>query len=220
MRVVQVTTGVVFGVLVFLFLDYALPSRNTVRITNVYNQITDLGPNAIFYASPRTGTVETSDGRRDVRYIAAVRPGGKPFVYRNEDTGWIWPPYFKYDSSNLHAVASDQVSTAANPKWVSITAYGWRIPWWTIFPNAISIDPVAGPNDRPLNWLAMLILGLMGAALLAIWRMWNRFRGRHAPRRVVQVRHDPSSATTVRQVAPMRPAGGRVRRWWDGLRGR
>ncbi|HRO14022.1 MAG TPA: DUF1523 family protein [Paracoccus sp. (in: a-proteobacteria)] len=178
MRTVQVVLGVLFGVLVFLFLDYALPSRDTVRITNTYNKLTDLGWNRVFFASPDTGTVENTQGLRDVRFIESVRPNGKPLVFRNEDTGLIWPPYFKYDSSNLHAVASDLKSSADNPRWVSVTSYGWRISWASIFPNAISIRPLAEPAEKPVNWLAMTILGVLGAILFLIWRMWNRFLAR------------------------------------------
>ncbi|MBV0890534.1 DUF1523 family protein [Paracoccus sp. Z118] len=210
MRIFQVVIGVLFGVAVFLSLDYILPSRNTVRITNVYNQLIDLnGTNAIFYASPDTGAVETSDGRRDVRFIAAVRPNGKPFVYRNEDTGLIWPPYFKYDSANLHAVASDQVSTAESPKWVSVSAYGWRIPWWSVYPNAIGIRPVAGPDVQPMNWPAMLILGIIGVLLAVVWRAWNRFIDRREGRLV-----------RVEQRVPAAKGGGvsRIRRWWAARR--
>ena len=209
MRSLQVVAGVLFGVVVFLGLDYILPSLNTVRIIDVSNRMTDIGANAIFYASRDTGTVETADGRRDVRFISTVRPGGKPFVYRNEDTGLIWPPYFKYDSSNLHAVAADQVSTAANPTWVSVTAYGWRIPWWSVYPNAVGVQPVAGPDDRPLNWPALVILGGMAAVLAAIWRAWNSYLDRRHARR--------DERRLARDYAG--PAGtSGLRRWWSNAR--
>lgn len=48
MRILQVVAGVLFGVVVFLGLDYILPSRNTVRIIDVSNRMTDIGANAIF----------------------------------------------------------------------------------------------------------------------------------------------------------------------------
>ncbi|MBA4491203.1 DUF1523 family protein [Paracoccus sp. S1E-3] len=178
MHYVKVTLGVLLGVTVFLFLDYALPSKNTVRITNTYNRLTDIGANAIFYASNDTGTVENAAGQRDIRFIETVRPNGKVFVYRNEDTGWIWPPYFKYDSSNLQAEATNYRSDANNPQWVSVTAYGWRIPFLSVYPNAISMKPVASSQESPLNWPAMLILAVLGAFLALIWRMWNQFRER------------------------------------------
>lgn len=206
MRNIQVVLGVLFGVLVFLFLDYSLPSRETVRIVNTYNKQTDLGWNRIFYASSATGTVETREGRRDVRFIDTVRPNGKPRVYRNEDTGLIWPPYFKYDSSDLHAIAGDMQSTADNPRWASVTSYGWRNDFITIFPNVVSIRPVAGPEDRPANWLAMVMLVALGVLLLLFWRWWNGFRSR---------RIDPA---VDRIDARADAARGRFRGWWDRWR--
>jgi len=201
MRNIQIVLGVAFGALLFLFLDYSLPSRETVRITNTYNKMTDLGWNRIFYAAASTGTVETPEGRRDVRYIDTVRPNGRPRVYRNEDTGLIWPPYFKYDSSDLHAIAGDMRSTAEQPRWVSVTSYGWRNDLITIFPNAISIRPVAGPQDRPANWLAMLILGALGLVLFLFWRWWNRFTARRI------------TPAVERAEARADQARGRFRRW-------
>lgn len=206
MRTFQVVLGVAFGVLVFLFLDYVLPSRDTVRITNTYNKLTDVGWNRIFYAAADTGTVENIQGQRDIRFIDTVRPNGRPLVYRNEDTGTIWPPYFKYDSANLQAVATDLRSTAEAPRWVSLTSYGWRISWLTIYPNAIAITPVAGPDADPLNWVAMLILVILGALLFLIWRMWAQFRERTL---------DPAVA---RADARADAARGRFSRWMDRWR--
>lgn len=194
------------ALLVFLFLDYSLPSRETVRITNTYNRLTDLGANRIFYASTDTGAVENAAGQRDIRFIDTVKPNGRPRVYRNEDTGWIWPPYFKYDSANLQAVATDLRSTAEAPRWVSVTAYGWRIAWLTIYPNAIAITPVAGPDADPLNWVALLILAVLGLLLLLIWRMWAQFRERML---------DPAVA---RADARADAARGRFGRWLDRWR--
>ena len=76
MHYVKVVLGVLLGVTVFLFLDYALPSKNTLRITNTYNRLTDIGANAMFYAANDTGTVENAAGQRDIRFIEAVRPNG------------------------------------------------------------------------------------------------------------------------------------------------
>lgn len=225
MRNVQVVLGVLFGVAVFLFLDYALPSRETVRITNTYNKLTDLNwSNRLFYASPRTGTVENAQGSRDVRFIDTVRPNGKPLVYRNEDTGLIWPPYFKYDSSNLHAVAGDLRSTADNPRWVSVTSYGWRNDLLTIFPNAISITPVAGPGERPTNWPALVILVILGVLLALFWRAWNRFReARISPavsraERRLQRMDARADRARDRLGAEAREARGRFRGWVQSWR--
>lgn len=204
MRWFLTAIGVLFGITVFLFLDYALPSKQTVRITEAYNRQIEIGRNAMFFASADTGTVQNPDGRRDVLFINTVRPNGKPYVYRNEDTGWIWPPYFKYDSSNLQAQAVDLRSTSGAPQWVSVTSYGWRVSWLSVYPNAISIKPVAGPEVRAFNWPAIIILLMLGALLTLIWRMWNQFRQRSL---------DPAWR---RIDAEGDAARGRLSRWWRG----
>ena len=219
MRWFLTVLGVIFGIVVFLFLDYALPSKQTVRVTNTYNRLTDIGANRFFYASPDTGTVQNAAGQRDVRFIDTVRQNGKPYVYRNEDTGWIWPPYFKYDSSNLHAQATDLRSTSASPEWVSVTSYGWRMAWLSVYPNAISMKRVAGPDDRPFNWPAQIILLLIGALLLLLWRMWNQFRERTIDP-AVQSADQAWDRIDARADAARDRARGRMRRWWDGVRGR
>ncbi len=74
-------------------------------------------------------------------------------VYRNEDTGWGWPPYFKFDTTNLQAEAADLRSTAAAPQWAIMTHYGWRNEFLSIFPNAIGIRAVDDPgrNHHPVG---------------------------------------------------------------------
>ncbi|MFV0294470.1 MAG: DUF1523 family protein [Paracoccus sp. (in: a-proteobacteria)] len=226
MYYVKVILGVLFGLTVFLFLDYALPSRDTVRITNTYNRLTEIGSNAMFYASDDTGTVQNSSGQRDIRFIETVRPNDKVFVYRNEDTGLIWPPYFKYDSSNLHAEATNLKSDSRNPEWVNITSYGWRIPLLSIYPNAISVRPVASPDEEPMNWPAMVILGVLAAMLALFWRMWNQFRQRTidpAARRVsdaidsVDARTDAAMGRVSQEFSEVRKG---FRGWLDTWKGK
>jgi hypothetical protein len=220
MHYVKVVLGGLLGIVVFLFLDYALPSKNTVRITNTYNRLTPVtSSNAIFYAAQDTGTVQNASGQRDVRFIETVRPNGKVFVYRNEDTGWIWPPYFKYDSANLHAEATNLRSGKADPQWVSVTAYGWRIPWLTAYPNAIAIDTLANPNDRPRNWGAMIISAVLLIFLVLIWRMWAQFRERTLDPaiRSADARWD---RTTDRVTSDAAGARGRLSGWWNTRRAR
>ncbi|RJL20885.1 DUF1523 family protein [Paracoccus siganidrum] len=227
MHYVKVVLGVLLGVVVFLFLDYALPSKNTVRISNTYNRVTPISSaNAIFYASEDTGTVQNAAGQRDVRFIETVRPNGKVFVYRNEDTGWIWPPYFKYDSANLHAEATNLRSAAGDPQWVSVTAYGWRLPWLTAYPNAIAIDTLAGPDQRPRNWAASITCVVLLLFLALLWRMWAQFHERTiepAVRRVdegwdrVEARADAARDRVSDSTAEAR---GRFRGWLGTWRGK
>jgi hypothetical protein len=160
------------------FLHYTLPQRDIVRITNTYNRLTTVSwENSWAYASPDLGTAEGVE-TRDIRFIEAAFPNGKVIVYRNEDTGWFWPPYFKYDSSNLHAEAANVKSTETAPKWVAVTHYGWRIPWLSIYPNAVKVRVVEGPDVRLVPWLNALILLALAVVALMVRRIWLQFRER------------------------------------------
>ena len=115
---------------------------------------------------------------RDVFFIQTVLNTGDVMVYRNEDTGWGWPPYFKFDTSNLQAEAANLRSTAGDPQWVAIKHYGWRNEIISIYPNAISVRPVAGPDVRIVPWLNIVILVTLVALVWAIYVRWRRFRRR------------------------------------------
>lgn len=166
--------------IVGLFLHYTLPQRDVVQIINTYNKLTPVGSNWMFYSIEDVGTgAETTATQRDIRYIEAVFPDGKSvMVYRNEDTGWVWPPYFKWDSSTLQAEATNYKTEKANPQWVAITHYGWRIPMISIFPNAVRITPVEGPDVSLIPWLNIIILVLLAFAVFMMRRMWLQFRER------------------------------------------
>jgi len=161
---------------VFLFLHYTLLQHDVVKITNTYSRLTTVGANRMFYSSPDVGTGEADT--RDIRFIETVRENGKVAVYRNEDTGWVWPPYFKYDSSNLQAEASNLKTTEAAPKWAVVTHYGWRIAWMSIYPNAVAVRAVEGPDVQIIPWVNIIILATLAFILLMLRRMWMQFRER------------------------------------------
>ena len=167
-------------VIVGLFLHYTLPQRDVVQIINTYNRVTQIGGNWMFYSIEDTGTgVETTTTSRDIRFIDAVRADGTSTVtYRNEDTGWFWPPYFKWNSSTLQAEATNMKTNPEKPQWVAITHYGWRLPIFSIFPNAVSIRAVEGPDVRLIPWINIIILGMLAFLVLMIRRMWLQFRER------------------------------------------
>jgi hypothetical protein len=164
--------------IVGLFLHYTLPQRDVVRIINTYNKVTPIGSNWIFYSIEDTGTGAEQNTTRDIRFIDAAFNDGDVMVYRNEDTGWFWPPYFKWDSATLQAEAANLRSTSAAPQWVAITHYGWRIPLFSAFPNAISITPVEGPDVRLIPWVNIIILGFLAFVIFMIRKMWLQFRER------------------------------------------
>ncbi len=166
--------------IVGLFLHYTLPQRDVVQIINTYNKNTPIGGNWMFYSIEDTGTgVETTATIRDIRFIDAVYADGTSvMVYRNEDTGWFWPPYFKWDSSTLQAEAQNLKSDKTNPQWVAITHYGWRLPIFSIFPNAVNVTPVDGPDVRLIPWLNLILLGVIAFVVVMIRKMWLQFRER------------------------------------------
>ncbi|MEE4349718.1 MAG: DUF1523 family protein [Pacificimonas sp.] len=157
--------------IVFAFLHWTLPSRDVVRIvgTDVVRQDT------------AQRSQDTPAASRDVRLINTVDAGGDARVYRNEDTDWGWPPYFKFDSADLAAEALNAASTEADPNWVVLTHYGWRVPFLSLFPNATSIRPAEGPEESLFPWFNILLLALLaGLAFAARRQVLRLFRGRRA----------------------------------------
>lgn len=210
----------VIAAIVIAFLHYTLPQHDIVRITNTYNRLTTIGENWIFYASPDVGTGEGTE-TRDIRFIEAVRPNEKVIVYRNEDTGWVWPPYFKYDSSNLQAQASNLKSTKDAPVWVSVTHYGWRVPWLSIYPNAVTLRVVDGPDVRIIPWVNIVVLTLLGLGFLMLRRMWLQFRERAVDPMLSEVGTaiEGLDERADRATASARGTWGRFKAWlgtWTG----
>ncbi len=191
------------------FLHYTLPQRDIVRIVNTYEERQELNDwTRIFWSRPDDQSVNIIN--RDVQFIQGVTPEGRPRVYRNEDTSWSWPPYFKFDTANLYTEANDAISTKDKPEWVAVTHYGWRNEFLSIFPNAVAIKPVAGPDVRLIPWLNIVILTLLAALFWAIWVRWRRFR----EARIDPVIEDVEDSLYAAGEA-IEERRGRFRRWLD-----
>lgn len=221
MRYAKWTILTLLALTVFGFFHYTLPQHDIVRIVNTYQERQDLDDwTRIFWASPddqATGLIN-----RDVQFIQAVDADGKPHVYRNEDTGWSWPPYFKFDTANLQTQAEDLKSTAEAPKWVSVTHYGWRIVYLSTFPNAISVRPVEGPDATIIPWVNIVILTFLAIALFMLRRMWLQFRERMIDPIVEDAGEawDSVDARADQAAAKARGIWGRFRAWLDTWKGK
>lgn len=206
MRIVKFVFWTVLILLVAGFLHYNLPRHDVVRIVGVETRLETFGINRFFYASAPSGSGESE--ARDVRYIETIEPDGSERIFRNEDTGWGWPPYFKHDSADMQAKARDNVSTSDDPDWVVITHYGWRNRLLSIYPNAVSMRVVDGPDARVFPWASVVILVLLAGLTGWLWLIWRRFRER---------RLDPFLESVDEQGDA---AMGRLRKLWRRLAGR
>jgi hypothetical protein len=168
--------------IVALFLHYVLPQHDIVRVTSTEVIRTDFsGMNRIFFASPDSGSA--APDTRDLRLINTERQNSYLFglirsdrsrimVYRNEDTGWIWPPYFKFNSADLQAQAA---ALARGDDWVLVTRYGWRNRWLSIYPNAVRLRVVDGPDVTIIPWFNIGFFTFLGVVLLFLRSRWRRF---------------------------------------------
>jgi len=99
-----------------IFLHYYLPSKDVVQIVGTEVKRIDVKKGAPFWDRADVGTNDEST--RDVRFINSVYPNGKERVYRNEDTGWGFPFYFKFDSSNVTTAAQNYEKQ--EEQWVAV----------------------------------------------------------------------------------------------------
>lgn len=152
------------------FLHYNLPGYDVVRITSTDVRRVDNDSNAANNEQP--------GATRDVYVIFAEDPDTRnPRVYYNEDTGWGFPFYFKFDSANVQAraaaIAREQDNTAL------VVHYGWRVPMLSWFPNAVSVQRVE-PGYTPIPWFNIVFFVILFGLLGWIWFVVSRWRRRRA----------------------------------------
>lgn len=150
-----------------LALNFYLPSQRVVRVLNpdVYFQNRG-GKNAQAMSGVYQVFAEDPDTR-------------KQRVYHNEDTGWGFPWYFKFNSADIQsAVTSIAADAGKDENYAVITSYGWRINMLSMFPNVTSIRKV--PKDyAPVPWFNIVFFSVV--AFVIGWiaflvRRWRRAR--------------------------------------------
>lgn len=223
MRKIKIAFRIIVFLLIGGVLHYALPQHDIVRVVNTYQERQDLNDwTRIFWARPDDQSATLVN--RDVQFIQTVkkrtmllgfiqRDATEVMVYRNEDTGWGWPFYFKFDTANLQTEADDLSSTAEAPKWAVVTHYGWRNEYVSAFPNAIAIRPVEGPNVTIIPWFNIFFFIFLLAAILFIRAMWRQFRERSVDPLLDAAEHQFDEVQA--EVAERR---GRLTRWLDTWR--
>jgi hypothetical protein len=145
------------------FLDYFLPHHAVLRIVGAETR-------------RPVGGSKTNAAAHDVFYVFAEDVETKnPHVFRNEDTGWGFPFYFKFNSADLQAVAQ---SIAGERGTALFTYYGWRIQIFSVVPNVTNIKRAAADEETPFPWfnLAFAVIILGGIAWFVLW--FRGFRSR------------------------------------------
>lgn len=164
---VSIALAGIAALAVVLFVDYYLPSTMLVQVTGHEVKRMDTGKDK---ASGQAIT-------RDVRFIYAKGvENQKDYVFRNEDTGWGWPPYFKFNSGDLAAKAINIKETEPDAT-VLVTYYGWRITYMDLYPNMVDLE-VVDPDYTHIPVVKILILaviiGLVGFGIY--WFRWGRYK--------------------------------------------
>lgn len=198
MRVVKWVLAIVVLAIVGAFLHYVLPKREVATVTSAYNRFVEPGEIRGLRSLTEADALATGRPGVDVFFINARSRDGDLLEFRNEDTGFGFPWYFKFDSATLHNEAQEAVSTADNPRWMVIRYYGWRMPWVSMFPNAVSMRPAESADVRLIPWFNIILLALIVAVIWAVAARLHRWRHRRA---------DPVAASWT-------PEGTRRRRWF------
>ncbi|MCK0141823.1 DUF1523 family protein [Aliiroseovarius sp. F20344] len=188
MRRFRIIIRTLIALILFSVLHYTLPQHDVVRVVNTYQERQDLGDwTRIFWSKPddqASGLIN-----RDVQFVQTVKKktyllgfirsdAEEVMVYRNEDTGWSWPFYFKFDTASLQTEVDDLRSTPESPKWAVVTHYGWRNELISAFPNAVAIRPVAGPDVTIIPWFNIMFFLVLAVAIGFVRALWRQFRER------------------------------------------
>lgn len=130
-------------VIIVAALDYSLPQVTVGRIIQT-----------------EVKRVDTQNANKDVYHIQAENIEGSEInVFRNEDNLL----FLKFTSADMQATANQMAQGEDRPT-VAIRHYGWRVPIFSMFPNAVSVWGVE-PDYRHIPVFNItVIVALLGAA--------------------------------------------------------
>lgn len=162
------------------FIDFYLPRVEIVKVTGTDVKRVDRKFNE--GAMDRVKGIGENDridvGKtRDVRFVYAETLNGGIRVYRNEDTGWAFPFYFKFDSGTVASRASALSNRGQDEaqRYAIARTYGWRIEILSMFPNLITLKE-ATPDSFAFPILKTGFLSLWIVMLVWFYRWTGRFR--------------------------------------------
>ena len=138
---IKIGIGIVLIVAIALFFHYHLPRTVVVQISGTDVKRLDKAKEIKETQGETDEQVKIEQHTQDFRYVNSVSRKGKPMVFKNYDTGWGWPPYFKFGSANVTAEAQ-AFATDQNKPWVLVKYYGWRFTVFSMFPNVLGLKQV------------------------------------------------------------------------------
>ncbi len=109
---------------------------------------------------------EGTPDARDQYLLFLKQDDRSDMVFRNEDTGWGFPPYFKFDSAEIQAQSTDLVG-----KSVLIKFYGWRSKIFRLFPNVLSVAS-APENPSLTSYTRVFFFSLWVLAVVWVFPRW------------------------------------------------
>ncbi|WP_164864396.1 DUF1523 family protein [Helicobacter pylori] len=137
-----------------LLVSYCMPHYSAAVISGVEVKRMNENEN-----TPNNKEVKTL--ARDVYFVQTYDPKDQKSVtvYRNEDTRFGFPFYFKFNSADISALAQSLVN-----QQVEVQYYGWRINLFNMFPNVIFLKPLkeGAEMSKPVfSWIlyALLLAG-------------------------------------------------------------
>lgn len=138
---IKVGIVTVLIVIIALFFHYTLPRTAVVQISGTDMKRLDKIKEVTEKQGESATEVNMELDTYDVRFINSVSRKGKTLVFKNEDTGWGWPPYFKFNSADLTAEAQAFAIDQKKP-WVLVRYHGWRFKVFSMFPNVLDLKVV------------------------------------------------------------------------------
>lgn len=157
-KIVKIVLGTII-ISIGLFISYVMPSYDQVYITGMEVKRMDKD-GVISKTNPADGQI------RDVYFLFVKDRENKVNVFRNEDTAFSFPFYFKFNSADIQAIAQSYTLTQ---NLVEVKYYGWRISYLSEFGNVLSIRELEDYSDRSLPIFSYIIYAL----LLTLWIYCN-----------------------------------------------
>ncbi len=92
----------------------------------------------------------------------------------------------------------------------------------SIYPNAVNVHEVAGPDVRIIPWVNILVLSFLAMMLFMLRRMWMQFRERMIEPAMAEVGETWDAVDAKADAARGRAAGffGRIGAWIATWRGK